>query len=108
MANLVPQATAVGGTTLTQYNPTVTTGDTVPVASQVLIKNGSGSSINVTVVRPGNDTYGLAIPDIVTAVAAGADAIFGPFPYDFGDPANSNLVTIICSAVATVKMEVFL
>ena len=107
MAALVPQTTAVVGTTLTQYNPTITTGDTVPIGSRVLVKNGSGSSINVTVVTPGNDQYGLARPDIVTAVGAGADAIFGPFAPDLGDPALANAVTLICSAVATVKLEVW-
>lgn len=106
MANLTPQVTAVVGTTLTPYNATATTGDTVPIGSQVLVNNGSGASINVTVVTPGNDQYGLARPDIVTAVAAGAKAMFGPFPPDLGDPANSNLVTLICSAVTTVTLNV--
>jgi hypothetical protein len=106
MANLVPQNTAVTGTTLTGYSPTVTVGDTVPIGSKVIVHNASGSSINVTVVTPGNDSYGLARPDIVTAVAAGAKAQFGPFPPDLGDPAASYLVTLICSAVATVTLHV--
>lgn len=106
MANLVPQSTSVVGTQLTDFAPTVTVGDTVPIGSKVIVKNASGASINVTVVTPGNDSYGLARPDIVTAVAAGKDAQFGPFPADLGDPANSNLVTLICSAVASVTLHV--
>jgi hypothetical protein len=106
MANLVPQSTAVVGTTLTTYTPTATVGDTVPINSRVLVRNGSGAGINVTVVTPGNDSYGLARPDIVTAVGAGAMAMFGPFPADLGDPAASYAVTVICSATATVTLSV--
>ena len=106
MANLTPQTTSVVGTTLTAYSPTVTVGDTVPIGSKVIVHNASGSSINVTVVTPGNDQYGLARPDIVTAVAAGAKAQFGPFPADLGDATNSYFVTLICSAVASVTLHV--
>lgn len=106
MANLIPQTTAVIGTALTAYSPTVTVGDTVPIGSRVIVQNGSGGSINVTIVTPGTDQYGNARPDIVTAVAAGAKTAFGPFPYDLGDPANSSLVTLICSSVATITLHV--
>lgn len=106
MANLTPQPTAVVGTTLTNTSPTVTVGDTVPpLNSKVFVKNASGGSINVTVVTPGNDQYGNARPDIVTAVAAGADALFGPFPLDLADPVTQ-VVTLICSAVASVTLHV--
>ena len=105
MANLPAQTTAVTGTTLTSVTPTATVGDTVPIGSEALIRNGSGASINVTIVTPGNDTYGQARPDIVTAVAAGALAKFGPFPVDLADPVTQ-VVTLICSAVATVELRV--
>lgn len=106
MANLTPQVTAVGGTTLTAVTPTATVGDTVPLGCKVRVENGSGAGITVTVVTPGNDQYGLARPDITKSVAAGAAALFGPFPFDLGDPANSNLVTIICSSISSVTLEV--
>jgi hypothetical protein len=105
MANLSAQTTAVTGTTIPSVAPTATTGDTVPVGSHALIRNGSGSPINVTVETPGNDTYGQARPDIVTAVAAGAVAKFGPFPADLADPVTG-VVKIICSAVASVELRV--
>ncbi len=105
MAVLSAQTTGVTGTTLTPVTPTVTTGDTVPVGSHVLVRNGSGSPINVTIETPGNDTYGQARPDIVTAVAAGAVAKFGPFPVDLADPVTG-LVKLICSAVASVELRV--
>lgn len=105
MANLSAQTTAVVGTTLTSVTPTATTGDTVPVGSRALVRNGSGSPINVTIETPGNDTYGQPRPDIVTAVPAGAIAIFGPFPNDLADSVT-NVVKIICSAVASVELRV--
>lgn len=105
MANLPAQTTAVVGTTLTSVTPTAGTGDTVPIGSHAIIRNGSGASINVTIETPGNDTYGQARPDIVTAVAAGAVAIFGPFPVDLGDPVTQ-VVKLTCSAVATVELRV--
>lgn len=107
MANLTPQSTAVVGTSLTLSPATVTVGDTVPTQSKVIVRNASGGSINVTIVTPGNDQYGNARPDIVTAVANSAMYAFGgPFPADLGDPANSNLVTIICSVVTSVTLSV--
>lgn len=106
MAALTPQTTAVVGTTLTSYNPTVTVGDTVPIGAKLIVHNASGGSINVTIQTPGNDQYGLARPDIVTAVGPGAKAQFGPMAIDLGDPANSNLVTFVCSAVASVTCHV--
>jgi hypothetical protein len=107
MAALTPQSTAVVGTTLTPISPTVTTGDTVPALSaKVIVHNASGSSINVTIKRAFGSDYGVARGDIVTAVAAGAKACFGPFGLDLADPAAGNQVTLICSAVASVTLHV--
>lgn len=107
MADLVPQTALVVGTDLTAITPTVTVGDWVPTQSRVLVRNGSGSSITVTVVVPGNDAYGNAKPDFTKTVAAGAvTSLGGPFPTDLGDPAHSAMVNIICSAVASVQLFV--
>ena len=105
MTALTGQVPRVVGTDLTSANPTATTGDTVPVGSKVLVSNGSGSSITVTVVVPGNDTYGSARPDFTKTVAAGALTQLGPFPNDLADPATG-LVTVICSSVSSVKLYV--
>lgn len=106
MAALTPQTTTVTGTVaLTAVTPTATVGDTVPVGSYVTVRNGSGGSINVSLVKPGNDAYGDARTNHVQAVAAGAARRFGPMPLDLADPVT-NLVTVICSAVASVTLEV--
>ncbi|HEY0889371.1 MAG TPA: hypothetical protein VGE38_07160 [Nocardioides sp.] len=105
MATLTAQTSQVTGTTLTPATPAGAGGDLVPVGSHVIVRNGSGASINVTIETPGNDTYGQARPDIVTAVAAGAVAKFGPFAPDLADPITG-LVKIICSATASVELRV--
>jgi hypothetical protein len=104
MANLAAQTTVVTGTTLTSITP-AGGGDTVPIGSHVIVNNASGSPINVTITKPGNDNYGDARGTHVTAVAAGAMAKFGPFPNDLADPITQT-VTITCSATASVTLRV--
>lgn len=69
----------------------------------LLVRNGSAASINVTVDVPGNTKYGLANPDVVVAVPAGADRLIGPFPGDLANPTDG-LVALTYSAVATVTV----
>ena len=64
------------------------------------VVNGSGGSINVTVVVPGT-VYGQARADVVVAVADGARAKIGPLVPDLADPATS-LVTITHSGTTSV------
>jgi hypothetical protein len=107
MAQLTPQSTAVVGTILTPISPTATTGDLVPpLSSKVIVHNASGASINFTIKRAFGSDYGVARGDVVSAVAAGAKACFGPFPLDMADPAQANQVNVICSAVASVTLHV--
>jgi hypothetical protein len=105
MATLVPQSAQVLGTDVTMAAASAG-GDKVPVGCHVIIRNGSGSSINVTIATPGNDKYGQARPDIVKAVAAGATTVFRLDQSDLGDPADSNLISLSYSAVTTVTIGV--
>ena len=79
MALIAAQYPLITGKTLT-FASASGGGDTLaPTPTSVLhVKNGSGSSINVTVVVPGNDDFGQARPDIVRAVPAGEHHIIGP------------------------------
>ncbi|WP_248582600.1 hypothetical protein [Nocardioides sp. InS609-2] len=70
----------------------------------LIVRNGSGASITVTVAVPGNGRFGLPEPDVAIAVPAGADRIIGPFPSVLGDSATDNLVAITYSAVTTVTV----
>jgi hypothetical protein len=44
----------------------------------LMVSNGSGGSINVTIAVPGTTKYGQANPSIVIAVANGATKLIGP------------------------------
>lgn len=69
----------------------------------LLVNNGSGSSITVTIAVPGNTKYGIANPDPTIAVPAGTIRAIGPFPSDLGDPTDG-MVHITYSAVTTVTV----
>lgn len=69
------------------------------------VKNGSGAGITATVVVPGNTKYSIANPDITSAsIGAGAEFVFGPFPDDLGDPADSGLITVTYSSATSITV----
>lgn len=102
MATLAPQAVLVTG-----LNPALVAasggGDACNPDDLVVlvVKNGSGASINVTVVTPGT-IFGQAVPDVVVAVAAGATAYID-LPAALADP-TTGLVTWTYSSVTTVTV----
>ena len=68
------------------------------------IKNGSGSSITVTLVVPGSE-YGQARPDVAIPVPAGADRLVGPLVADLADPTDG-LVHVTYSGVTSLTVAV--
>jgi len=92
MALLTPATGKATGRALT-FTAADASGDTVKHRDGVaiLVRNGSGSAVTVTVVTPGTDQYGSARPDPTLSVAAGATAVFGPFPADLADPADKTV-----------------
>ena len=79
-------------------------GDTV-----LHIKNGSGSSINVT-IQTGGTFEGEAVADKVVAIAAGAEKLIGRFrPALYNQPAGADggKVLVDFSAVTTVTCAAF-
>lgn len=83
-------------------------GDTVrPSGNDVhlIVRNGDASSKTVTLVRAGNDQYGVAIPDLPVAVAAGATLII-PVPATFRDTSD-DLVDVTYSATTSVTVGAF-
>ena len=68
------------------------------------VKNGSGSSINVTLVTPGVVENDLAIADRVVAVPAGADR-FISVPEIYRNSAD-NFADLTWSATTTVTFAV--
>lgn len=104
MATLATQVVAEAGTTLSTSAATATTGDKFAAGDGcwLHVNNGSGGSINVTITTPGT-SHGLAVADRVVAVAAGAIKLIA-IPSYYGDPADSNLATAVCSSVTTVTV----
>lgn len=99
---LVPSAT---GTTYTT-NAASAGGDKVtPGNCSILVTNGSGASITLTVDVPGNDQFGLARPDIAITIAAGTSKLCGPFPTSIANPADG-YVNLSYSATTSVTVGV--
>lgn len=99
MALLTAQAPAITGTapSYTQVNST----DTVRFTNTpkvLIVKNGGGGSINVTVVVPGS-TFGQANPDVVVAVPAAGERWIGPLDSKM---AVNGVITINYSGTTTV------
>lgn len=67
------------------------------------VKNGSGASITVTMVVPGNTKYGLAQPDPTFVVTAGNTAYIGPLPSDLANP-STGLVDFTYSGVTSLTV----
>lgn len=108
MADLTVQSSARVANDLVMSAPTVTTGDKfINTGNEmIMVNNASGAPINVTVPTPGT-VDGLAIADKVVAVGAGKIGLLGPFARStYSDPADSQKLTFICSAVATVTVAV--
>lgn len=70
------------------------------------VRNASGASINVTFTATGSAGCPAGtLHDLVVAVAAGVEKVFGPFdPARFSDA--SSQVSVAYSAVATVMVGV--
>jgi hypothetical protein len=106
MAEIPLQTLGATGTELTEG--AAAAGDTAQVGPNkfLLVRNGSGASITVTIAVPGTDFTGTAVPDMVQAVAAGKIKVF-PLLAVYGDPAQNGMAAISYSATATVTRSVF-
>lgn len=79
-------------------------GDTVPCepGTFLLVDNGSGAPVNVTVTTVGTD-QGLPVDDLVVAVAAGVTSAVGPFTDLYADVSDGQAhVAYSASASVTV------
>lgn len=87
----------LAGTAPTFATPSAS--DTVQVGSTLIVKNGSGASITVTLTTPGTLPTGDAYPDKAYTVTAGAEAWI-PVLSDYRNSAGVAAVTF--SAVTSV------
>jgi hypothetical protein len=106
MANLTPQTPGAAGIAV-NFVAASAGGDTLlcsgSVEPELIVKNGSGASINVTLVDVRKCSRGVAHDDVVP-VAAGAEQAIPIPPYAI-DPISGH-VTITYSATATVTVAV--
>lgn len=71
--------------------------------TMLLVKNGSGASINVTFAY-GQTVDGQTVPGKVVAVGAGVTTLIGPFPSNLFTDSNGN-VAVSYSAVTSVTVK---
>lgn len=107
MATLSVQAIQLSGTAVS-YSAAAGGGDEFPNdgATKLHVKNGSGSSITVTIDSPNTCNFGLsanAAHDLTVTVPAGTDKFIGPFTADRFNDANGH-VTFTYSAVTSVTV----
>lgn len=78
-------------------------GDKVKPGDRVflLVKNGSGSELTVTISGAGQTGYGVDNPDKTVTVAAGADKAIPMLPA-YGNPDDGNLAAIGWSSPTSV------
>lgn len=109
MSALATQQFAYPAAPAPVYSAAGAGGDTFKAGdtTRFLVKNGSGSSINVTIPRyPATDAEGVAETALVVAVPAGAERWIGPmYGSRFTNPASGNVEPTYSSAV-TVTVAV--
>jgi hypothetical protein len=92
----------VGGALLTATAATAGP-DKVKPGSTLLVNNGGGSAITVTIVVPGNTKYGQPEPDVTSvSIPAARMGTIGPLPKDLAG--TDGLVAFTCSASASVSL----
>jgi hypothetical protein len=111
MATLTPISPAISGATVTPAAVSSSDSFANPRGNAFLyVRNGSGGSINVTLVaqstlRPADGSFpAMTLSNNVVAVGAGAEKIIGPIPSAFND-GNGN-VTVNFSATTSVTAVV--
>lgn len=105
MSLIAPVSPALAGATLTLGAASASdTFQRLQGDSVLVVNNGSGGSINVTIVSHATPEAGESVSDLVVAVGAGAQKMIGPFPQQFED--ENGLVTANFSATATVTRAV--
>lgn len=104
MTTYTAQVPVITGTTPVYGAVTVADNFKLSDSHQFLIvKNASGSPVNVTIVVPGQ-TYGQNNPDIVVSVpATTGERWIGPFHADMQDPTDPlKLIDVTYSAATSV------
>jgi len=108
MAALVTQYLDKASGTVPSFSAAAGGGDTVASSEGVflVVKNGGGAPITVTVTVPGSTSYGVANPDPTFTVANGAERWIPLFDPAYRN-ADDDTVAIAYSAVTSVTVGAF-
>jgi hypothetical protein len=103
MATLTTQQIGIAGTSVT-LTAAAGGGDAVSADDRtfLIVTNGGGSPITVTIVIPGT-YYGVAIADPTVSVTNATTKYIGPLPSQIADP-TTGLVSVTYSGVTTVTV----
>lgn len=69
------------------------------------ITNGNAATLTVTMIRPGTDVEGLAIPDKTYSILTTATAVIGPFPRTYNQDGTTNEVWVDWSVTTSVTVQ---
>ncbi|MEV7599865.1 hypothetical protein AB0O91_21025 [Kitasatospora sp. NPDC089797] len=108
MALLTVQTIKPGGLSPT-YGAASAGGDKLPLSAAntfLHVKNGSASSITVTVTTQNNSYKGLTVPDRTVNIPASGEQMFGPFDPTLHADINQQ-ASIGYSATTTVTVAAF-
>jgi hypothetical protein len=105
MALLTVASAAAAGIDIVGAAATATTGDTFANTGKefLLIKNGSGGTITVTLDHQ-NEPDGAVVTDPTVSIDNGVTKLIGPFSKGYYNDA-SGLVKATCSAVSSVTIK---
>jgi len=111
MSTMVQVQAKISGTVLTATAATAGPDKVLPGDSganvYVIVQNGSGAPITVSVADPGKTKYAQANPAITSvSVAAAGFAVLGPIQGDLGQ-VSDGLVNITASSAASVNFYAF-
>lgn len=100
------QAPSVSGVQLTYAAPNALgagNGDILPANCVLLVRNGSGAGLTLTIITGGTQDN-LALPDVSVVVPAGQDFLVGPFPESYKQTSgvDAGKVYVEYSAITTI------
>lgn len=104
MANLTPQAVAIGGLSAT-YGAATSGGDKVAPGDRIFlhVKNGAGSTVTVT-IGANATSRGLTVTSPAVSVPASGDRFIGPLYADAFASSVDGLVAITYSSATSVTI----
>lgn len=107
MALLVTQLIALPST-LPTFQAAAGGGDTVQAGNDtfLVVKNGSGAPITVTLVVPGNDEFGTAKPDVAISVVNATERYIPLRALGLQD-LTTGLVSVTYSGVTSLTVGAF-